>query len=816
MKKNLFLIIFLFTSYIYGQSFSIVEGYVYDENNQPIENVNVTYNDKGTTTDENGFYRLKVSSEKQIQLLFSHTSYQSQIFYLKLKKNEVKKLKVLLKTLNEQITEVIIKGKNRKETEGAIKIDKINIEVIPGAQGGVENILKTLPSASGFDEMSSQYMVRGGNFDENQVYINGIEVYRPFLIRSGQQEGLSFVNSDLVENIYFYPGGFAANKGDKLSSVLDITYKTPTKNKTGVNLSLLGGDIHHQLVKGKFKALTGLRYRNNSLLVNSKDVQVDYHPVFIDFQTLLQYKISKQLNVSFLGNISQNLYNYRPIVKVTNFGSYQEPKIIVINYEGQEKDKYKTFFGAAKVTYKPHKQNKWEVIFSAYNTQEEEYFDILGKYAVGEPNTDLTSNDFGNPENLESLGSEINHARNDLDAFITNLSLNYFHKINNNNKLEMGVKVTVEDIKDRINEWQVIDSAGFSLYPPGSFQIEEPYDLDTAPILPYQHTKGFNHVNIQRGIAYILWRHSIKSKMYHLAANIGLRGQYYFVNNIINQQATDKAFVSPRILVSIKPFWEHTKMEFRIATGVYQQAPFYKEYRNQQGLLNLSVQPQKSYIFSLSNDWYFDIWKRPFKLTSEVYYKYLWDVNPYTLENIRIRYFANNDATAFAYGFESRLNGEFIKGIESWVSFSLMKTMENINNRGYIYRPVDQRFKFAMLFQDYVPKMPNMQMYLNLVFNGGIPTGSPTYADPYDFQFRTDNYFRTDMGFFYIINEKNNTRKFWKKFEHASIGLEILNIFNVKNSISNMWIRDIYSKKVYRVKNYLTNRIFNVKLKFRL
>ncbi len=811
MKKTLLFLIIISSQWLSAQLTATIKGQALSVDNQPIANVNIRYKDKGTTTDAKGFFEMVLPADKKITVIFSHINFEEKAYIFRLKRFEVRKVKVILTPKNESITEVVIHGKTQKEKEGGVKIGQMNIVVTPGAQAGVENLLKSLPSASGFDEMSSQYMVRGGNFDENQVYINDIEVYRPFLIRSGQQEGLSFVNSDLVENIFFYPGGFAADKGDKLSSVLDITYKKPVQNSTDITLSLLGGSIANAFVRNKFSALTGIRYRDNSLLVKSKDVDVDYHPKFMDAQTLLRYDFSKKLSTEFLGNISLNLYNYQPLVKVTKFGSYQDAKVVVIDYNGQEKDIYKTYFGAFKTTYKPQKNTRWIAIASLYNTQEEEYFDILGQYNIGEPNADLGSDDFGNPENLESLGSEINHARNDLDALIGNFELKFKHKFDKQNQFEAGYKFSLEDIKDRINEWQVIDSAGFSLYPPGNFNIEEPYDLDTAPILPYQKTKAFNHANIKRHIGYALWRHSFKIGQHKWWTNLGLRSQYYQIDDKINGNSAGNFIFSPRLLIGFKPHWQKN-MEFRLATGLYQQPPFYKEFRNRSGALNVDVKPQKSYIISLANDWYFDMWERPFKLTSEVYYKYLWDVNPYTLENVRIRYFATNNATAYAYGFESRLNGEFITGIESWFSLALMKTMENIDRRGYIYRPTDQRYKFAMLFQDYVPQMPNLKMYLNLTYNGGIPTGSPSYADPYKYQFRTNDYFRTDLGIFYVFSEKKQKSNFIKKFKYLSAGFEILNVFDVQNSISNMWIRDIYSKKVYRVKNYLTGRIFNLKL----
>jgi len=815
LKQFIFLTLIFISSLLQAQQTGLLKGKVMDPKNSPVANVNISFEETGTTTDENGYFTIKLPANKKIVLVFSHLNYEEKAYLIRLKKNEVRELTVVLQPKTEKITEVVIQGKNKKEKEGGVKIGKMNIIVTPGAQAGVENLLKTLPSASGFDEMSSQYMVRGGNFDENQVYINDIEVYRPFLIRSGQQEGLSFVNSDMVENIFFYPGGFAADKGDKLSSVLDITYKKPVVNSTKLSLSLLGGSITNEFTKNKFSSLTGIRYRNNSLLVGGKDTKVDYHPVFVDAQTLLRYDFNPKIYTEFLGNISLNLYNYKPLVKVTNFGSYQEPKVVVINYNGQEKDNYKTYFSALKTTYVPEKTTKISVIASIYNTQEEEYFDILGQYSVGDPNTDLTSDNFGDPQNLESLGSEITHARNDLDALISNLEIKFHKKINKQNQFEAGYKFSYEDIKDRINEWQVIDSAGFSLYPPGTFNIEEPYDLDTAPILPYQKTKAQNHAGITRHIGYALWRTNFKVGNNKIWTNLGLRSQYYTINDKLYSQTGSGYIISPRLLVGFKPDWQ-TNMEFRLASGLYQQPPFYKEFRNQTGALNTAVRPQKSYIISLANDWYFDLWQRPFKLTSEVYYKYLWDVNPYTLENVRIRYFATNNATAFAYGFETRLNGEFITGVESWFSLALMKTMENIDNRGYIYRPTDQRYKFAMLFQDYVPKMPNLKMYLNLVYNGGIPTGSPAYADPYQFQFRTNDYFRADLGIFYVLTDRPNKGKLLKKFKYFSAGFEILNMFNVYNSVSNIWIRDIYSKKVYRVKNYLTGRLFNFKVNIKI
>ncbi len=808
-------ILALFTGFNLFAQTTVIKGIVKNPQQKGIAGVNIQAGEKGTSTNEKGQFSIKLKKSEKVRLVFSHINYQTKTINIVPELKEEQFLIIILQPKQEKFKEVIIKAKGIKEKEGAVKIGIVNAKVNPGVQKSVENVIKSLPSASGFDELSSQYMVRGGNFDENQVYINGIEIYRPFLIRSGQQEGLSFINPDLVQNIYFYPGGFAADKGDKLSSVLDVTYKNPTSNETSFDLNLLGGSISHEFRKNKIGNITGIRYYDNSLLVNSKDVEVDYRPQFLDFQNLFRYDFNKKLYTEFYTNISINHYRYQPQVKTTNFGSLQDAKVLVIDYDGQEKDNYLTYFGALKTRWKASNKNIYTFTTSLYHTQEEEYFDLLGQYNIGEPNTDLGSPDFGNPENLESLGSELNHARNDLDALIGNMEIKYKKIINPELQLESGIKISYEDIKDRINEWQMIDSAGFALYPPGSFHTEEPYDLDTAPILPYQNTKSFNHVNIQRAIPYLLMRKKFSINKTNLWINAGIRSQFWKIDDRLTRQKHADYAISPHLLIGLKPHWKKN-MEFRLATGIYQQAPFYKEFRNASGQLNINILAQKSYIISLANDWFFSLWERPFKLTSEIYYKYLWDVNPYTMENVRIRYFANNNATAYAYGFETRINGEFIPGAESWFSLALMKSMENTDNRGYIPRPSDQRFKFAMLFQDYVPKIPNLKMYLNMTYMGGIPTGSPSYADPYLYQFRTKNYFRSDIGIFFVFSEMKNKPVWMKKFKYFSAGIEILNMFEVRNSITNLWIRDIYRKKVYRVPNYLTGRVFNYKLILKL
>ncbi|MGB2414591.1 MAG: TonB-dependent receptor plug domain-containing protein, partial [Flavobacteriaceae bacterium] len=712
---------------------------------------------------------------------------------------------------------VVITGSKRKELEGVTTISPQIIRTIKGAQPGVENLLKTLPGVNISNELSTQYSVRGGNFDENLVYVNEIEVYRPFLVRSGQQEGLSFVNSDMVQNLDFTAGGFQAKYGDKLSSVLDITYKTPIKFGIQADLSLLGGSLTAESVSkdSKFSALLGLRYRDNSLLVESKETETNFTPKFADIQTYLTYKFSDKFHLSFLGNLAINDYDYKPRTRQTNFGTLQDPLALLVFYEGQENDKYNTYFGAFKGSYFANENLTLKLIASTFHTTEQEYFDILAQYRLGEVNSNIGDESIGEVEFSEGIGSQINHARNDLDALITNIEHKGYLKSEENN-FEWSVKYTHEDIRDRIVEWEVIDSAGFSINPPNidSFN-DQPYTAYEGPLAPYKNIRATNSTQINRVQAYGQWNRRSMLGDHEVYTNVGVRYHAWTVQGDGIKKTTQSVF-SPRIQLAIKPDWDKD-MLFRLSGGLYYQPPFYRELRDSDGIVNSDVKAQQSFHLVLANDYSFQMWDRPFKLISEAYYKKLSDVNPYTVENVRIRYDASNIAKAYAYGLDLRLNGEFVPGTESWFSFGYLKTEENINNQGYIARPTDQRLKFGILFQDYVPKLPKMKMYLNLVYNTGVPGGSPSYASPYNYQSRLPDYKRADVGMSYVIvDAKDSNKNGWRKpFEELSIGLEIFNMFDVQNSITNTWVRDVYSKRQYSIPNYLTPRVFNVRLGMR-
>ncbi len=789
-----------------------IKGIILDDENRPIENVNIKSKSNGTKTNTNGFFILKIPANEDVVLEFTHISHKKikSTFYLK--SGEELEFNPVMSTTIEQIATVIISGNRRKDVEGIITIKPDVIRKIPGANAGVENLLLTLPGVSNNNELSTQYSVRGGNYDENLVYVNGIEVYRPFLVRSGQQEGLSFVNTDLVQNVDFSAGGFQAKYGDKLSSVLDITYKDPYKFEVNADLSLLGGSLSYENISkdSKFTGITGLRYRDNSLLVNAKETKINFRPTFADAQSYFTYKFNDKFHLSFLGSAALNKYNFKPLERETNFGTLTDPMALLIFYEGQEKTRYQTLFGAFKGSYFVNDDLTLHFIASTYHTTEEEYFDILAQYRLGEVNSNIGDENLGEVEFSRGVGSQLLHGRNDLDALITNIEHKGDFKLNEN-RFEWSVKYTNEDFRDRLVEWEVIDSVGFSVRPPRTAPNNQPYNAFAAPLEPFQNIRTVNKTQINRFQAYAQWSKRTTLGSSDVWYNAGIRTHGWSVSGE-NIATSNQIVLTPRGQFSIKPNWEKD-MLFRVSTGFYYQPPFYRELRGRDGSVNPSVNSQKSFHFVVGNDYSFKMWDRPFKLTSELYYKNLNDVNTYTLENVRIRYRANNDAVAYAYGLDLRLNGEFVPGTESWFSFGYLKTEENLDNRGFIARPTDQRLKFAALFQDYVPNMPNLKLYLNLVYNTGLPGGSPSFADPYQFQNRLPNYNRADLGLQYVlVDSKKLFDSGWKKpFKALSLGFEIFNIFDVQNSITNTWVRDVSNQRQIAIPNFLTPRVFNIR-----
>ncbi|MDA9348521.1 TonB-dependent receptor [Polaribacter sp.] len=797
---------------MYAQTTTILRGVIKDTKKQSIEGVNIQFNTFGTTSDKNGNYSIRIPLNQSITITYSHIAHYSFTKEITATSKNVMRFSPILTPKTEALKEIVLKN-NKKNAAGVTKIDVLKAKNIIGPNAGVENVLMTLPGVNNNNELSTQYNVRGGNFDENLVYVNGIEIYRPFLIRSGQQEGLSFVNSNLVKNINFSAGGFQAKYGDKLSSVLDITYRDAKEKATTIDASILGGSItlEGQFLDKKLSAITGIRYRDNSLFVNSKQVETNFKPRFTDVQSFLSYKVTDAFTLNFLGNFSLNNYNYTPISRRTRFGTVNAPIELTVFYDGQEKNNYLTLFGALSANYEVNDAIELTATASSYNTQEEEYFDIAAAYNLGEVDANVGSEDFGEVEFSEGIGSQLNHARNDLDALISNFQLKGTYK-KESLEISAGLKYQHEDIKDRIREWEIIDSLGFSVRPPLTAGNNQPYVSFEGPILPYQNIRADNNVQINRVSGFIQLNEKRSWKDHEIWYSVGVRAQNWKVTGN-GVPSKNQVTISPRGQFAIKPDWSQD-MLFRVSGGWYSQPPSYRELKDYNGQLNVDVKAQKSIHFVSGMDYSFQMWERPFKLTTEIYYKDLSNINAYSIDNVRIRYRADNKTTGFAYGVDVRLNGEFIAGSESWVSLGYLKTMENIDNQGNIARPSDQRLKFGILFQDYVPNLPDLKAYLNLVFNTGVPGGSPSYSNPYNFQNRLRDYKRADLGVSYVFTsaKKQFTTGFLSNFKELSAGLELFNMFDIQNAITNTWVRDVYSKTQFGVPNFMTGRVLNFKI----
>lgn len=799
--------------FVLAQKTTILRGTVKNSDKKGIEKVSIKYGKTGTETDKNGNYKIRIPLDEEITVVFSHVSYRSLTKKITAKSRTVIRFSPTLILKTENLDEVIVKDE-RDAAAGLTSIDVKTVKNIIGPNQGIENTLMTLPGVNNNNELSTQYNVRGGNFDENLVYVNGIQVYRPFLVRSGQQEGLSFINTNMVQNIDFSAGGFQAKYGDRLSSVLDITYRKPTETATTIDASLLGGSatFEGQFLDKKLSAIAGVRYRDNSLFVNSKQTEINFRPRFTDFQTYLSYAFSERFNLNFLGNFSLNNYNYQPLSRRTRFGTVANPLELIVFYSGQENNNYLTLFGALSGEYKVNDDFKITTTASRYNTQEEEYFDIAAQYSLGEVDSNIGSENFGEVEFSQGIGSQLNHARNDLDALITNVEVRGTIK-KDDKQWDFGVKYQNEDIRDRIREWEVIDSLGFSIRPPShTGNNNQPYEPFEGEIVPFQNIRKDNSVAINRITGFAQFSQRSFWNEHEVFYNFGVRAHSWAVTGN-GVESKNQIIISPRGQFAIKPDWDKD-MLFRFSAGLYAQPPSYRELRDFNGDLNVDVKAQKSVHFVSGMDYSFTMWERPFKLTTEVYYKNLSDVNSYTIDNVRIRYRADNVTEAYAYGLDMRLNGEFVPGSESWVSLGYLKTEENIDNRGFIARPSDQRIKFGILFQDYVPNLPDLKAYLNLVYNSGVPGGSPAYADPYNFQDRLRDYRRADLGVSYVFADANKQADsgWLKNFKELTAGLELFNMFDIQNAITNTWVRDVYSKTQFGIPNFMTGRVLNFKV----
>lgn len=844
MLKKLILLFICFSAVLLAKAqFAEIYGTITDEKGDAVfaANISVKGESGGTTTDLKGNYSLSVSANKNLTIIISHISYSINTITVNLKEGEKKEINTSIEAKAYEINEVGVE-EERNRTSTMQRIDPKNVNLIPNPSGNFESLLKTLPGVTSNNELSSQYSVRGGNFDENLIYVNDVQIYRPFLVRSGQQEGLSFINSDMVSEIEFSAGGFDAKYGDKYSSVLDIKYKEPTEFAGSVSGSLQGASMHLEGSPGDHRLtyLAGVRYRTNRYVLRSLDTDGQYRPNFFDAQTYITYDISEKWEIGFLGNISRNQYNFIPQTRTTEFGRVNEALRLTVYFEGQELNGYETYFGAFTNEYKPNSNTSLKLITSAYKAYEDETFDVLGEYYIDELDRDLGSENFGDVAFNRGVGGFRNHARNTLEVSVVNVE----HKgkiFENNGAWEWGVKLQREMIKDKLSEWTMIDSAGYSLPHPKDYIG---YDSTLIPIIREQQLelsnvyKAKNSINSNRVTGYVQrsWFFRLKDTT-EITFTTGIRSNYWTFNN--------DNIISPRASFSVKPNWDRDFL-FRLSGGYYYQAPFYRELRNFEGELNENIKSQKSIQLVGAVDYNFKAWDRPFKWTTEVYYKHMTNVIPYEIDNVRIRYYAENNANAYATGLDMKVNGEFVKGVESWATIGFMKTEEDIlddyyvdyfnsdgekiiagytfnsvpvdsvrHEPGYIPRPTDHRFNFSLFFQDYLPKNPTLKANLTFHYATGLPFGPPS-NERYKDTLRIPAYLRVDIGFSKMLKSEKRVLSEKNPFRHFKsiwLSAEVFNLLQRNNTISYLWVTDV-SNQQYAVPNYLTSRQLNIRLQF--
>jgi len=817
MKFFLTTIYLLLSLFINAQDYFTFSGEISDKNGIAIPEINLTVvelKNIGVSTDNSGSFKLKLPANKKLTIVFSHVQFEEKVIKITGKPGEIKKYNF---SLTEKITAIPIINVEAKteRTTNLQRIDPKIIQIIPDVAGGIEASLKAFPGVVKSNELSSQYSVRGGNFDENIVYVNDIEVYRPFLIRSGQQEGLSFVNPDMVSSILFSAGGFDAKYGDKMASVLDIKYKKPAKAAASFSASLLGGSLSLEGCSKNHRVthISGFRYKSSQYILNTLDIKGEYKPSFTDFQTYLTYDITEKLELSFLGNYAINNFYFIPQTRETSFGTIDEALKLKIYFEGQERDKYSTIFGAFSTNYKYSEHFKLSFTGSAYNALEQENFDIMGQYYLNELDKEMGSNNLGDSLMNIGVGTFLNHARNKLIANVLNFQHRGTFKKSNSTIL-WGTNIQNEIIADKIHEWKMLDSAGYSLP-----YTDTLYSDTSRKVGMYSFVSSNNNMSTYRITSFIQKTNSIEIDSNEYSFTIGIRENYWtFTNQLL---------LSPRASFSMRPNWEHDFL-FRFSTGFYYQSPFYKELRDLNGQINYNIEAQKSIQFVLGTDYAFNAWGRPFKFIAELYYKNFTKLIPYQIDNVRIRYLAKNDAKGYATGIDFKVNGEFVPGVESWASLSIMKTMENLSDDfyyrqddtslirvepGYIPRPTDQLVNFGLFFQDYLPRNPSYKMQLSLLFGSGLPFGPPK-SERYQATYRMPAYRRVDIGFSKLLkSEEHNLPKGnpFQYFKSIWIVLEVFNLLDINNTISYQWVSDIRNHQ-YAVPNYLSSRRLNLKI----
>ena len=782
----------------FGQKHVKITGYVRDADGSPLELVLVQIKNtlNGAMTNEKGYYSISTSPGDSVAVIFSCLGYNKAERILPSLQQDMR-LNVQMNYTSIDLGEVVAVG-TRYQTSTLQTMNADRVKLLPDPAGGsIESLVVTFAGVSSSNELSSQYSVRGGSYDENIVYVNGLEAFRPLLIRSGQQEGLSFINPDLTEAVNFAAGGFEARYGDKMSSVLDITYKKPKLFEGSASASLLGANAYVGSSIGKFTQITGVRYKTGRSLLKTMDTDAEYQPDFVDLQSYMTYQLAPKWEVNFLGNLASNTFKFTPHKRETNFGTVENAQRFEVYFpNSRERDKFQTIFGALTLKHNPNEKTELGLQASAFSSKEIETYDITGEYWLGDATTENDNN-----QNALEIARYHEHARNRLSSTIMNVGHYGSSKIKNNT-LKWGATVQMEKINDRISEWEKRDSAGYSLPQTGNgvnviSNLYSDNDLSTTRISGYLQD---------------VFKFRTKQGMFTLIG--GIRGSYWSYN---------KEFIfSPRVSLGFIPNFDQN-LTFRAATGIYYQSPFYKELRttvqdaagNDIIELNKDIKSQRSIHFILGGDYTFRAADRNFKVSADLYYKKLDDLIPYTVDNVKIRYYGENCAKGHAMGIDVKFFGEFVPGTDSWISFSLMKAEQTIRDMVTVPMPNSQGYNVSLFFQDYFPGYKRVKLNLKGVLSGGLPFIAPrTKYEDVKSTFRTPAYKRVDLGFSYQLAGGTDAimdRGVFRHLKNIWIGVDVFNLFDIKNVSSYYWITNIDNQQ-YAVPNYLTGRQLNARL----
>ncbi|MDD7723554.1 MAG: TonB-dependent receptor [bacterium] len=775
-----------------------ITGYVRDADGNPLELVNIRVKNSliGAMTNEKGYYSLSIAPGDSVALIYSCLGFNKAERIIPMAAADMR-LNVQMNYTALELGEVAVTA-IRKQTSTMEHIETDKIKLLPDPAGGsIESLVVTFAGVTSNNELSSQYSVRGGSYDENIIYVNGLEVFRPLLIRSGQQEGLSFVNPDLTESVNFAAGGFEARYGDKMSSVLDITYKKPKTFEGSVSGSLLGANAYVGSSIGKFTQVTGFRYKTGRSLLGSMDTDAEYEPNFIDLQSYMTYSFTPKWEVNLLGNVAVNNYKFIPHTRETSFGTVDQAQQFKVFFDGQERDKFQTLFGALTLKYRPTENSELGLQASAFNSQEREGYDIAGEYLLGDQGADGLEG--GNEITLD-LAKYHEHARNRLNSTILNVG-HYGNVRMNNHTVRWGVTFQREKIYDQINEWEKRDSAGYSLPQTGS----------TVNVIANLYAD--NRLESSRISGYLQDAFKFRTEQGLFTLVGGVRGSYWDYNQ--------EFIISPRASIGFIPNFDQD-LTFRLAAGLYYQSPFYKELRrietdaqgNDITVLNSELKSQRSIHVIAGSDYTFRAMDRNFKLTAELYYKKLDNLNPYTIDNVKVRYYGENCAKGYAMGLDVKFFGEFVPGTDSWISFSLMKARQTIRETTEVPLPNSPGYNVSLFFQDYFPGYKRMKLNLKGVLAGGLLTTAPHSTYEEGKWFRMPAYKRVDIGLSYQLAGGTDAimdRAFFRHLKNIWLGVDVFNLFDIKNVSSYYWVTDVYNRQ-FAVPNYLTGRQLNARI----